>query len=245
MMAEVWPIFWSWSLVTIVKLKFGEFFEVKIWSRLWGRSLVWNIVGKFWSRFWNWNLVEILKLNFDQILITLTLLKALNPRVYFACGNVLCNAQNCVVIPSIIALSRHFAHMKKENLVLGASGWCHLWWATPKNPLHGGWLGVGAGLTPSLPQRPLSAFLPWAADSAQSHPPSPLGLFKFSHTPNFAPNFSISQLLTCWTIPPSTNIHHYMSGRNASAGAALSIESSRIFLSHRVNTTCDEVRLQL
>ena len=156
MMAEVWLIFWSWSLVTIVKLKFGEFLEVKIWSRLWGRRLVWNIVGKFWSRFWNWNLVEILKLNFDQILITLTLLKALNPRVYFACGNVLCNAQNCVVIPSIIALSRHFAHMKKENLVLGASGWCHLWWATPKNPLHGGWLRVEAGLTPlSLPTPPL------------------------------------------------------------------------------------------
>ena len=61
--------------------------------------------------------VEILKLNFDQILITLTLLKALNPRVYCACGNILCNAQNWVVIPSIIALSRHFAHMKKENLV--------------------------------------------------------------------------------------------------------------------------------
>ena len=46
-----------------------------------------------------------------------TLLKALNPRVYCACSNVLCNAQNCVVIPSIIALSRHFARLKEENLV--------------------------------------------------------------------------------------------------------------------------------
>ena len=56
-------------------------------------------------------------MNFHQTLITLTLLKALNPRVYCVCGNVLCNAQNCVVIPSIIAMSRDFAHMKKENLV--------------------------------------------------------------------------------------------------------------------------------
>ena len=133
----------------------------------------------------------------------------------------------------------------RKKTWLGASGWCHLWWATPKNPLHGGWLGVGAGLTPlSSPTPPLR--LPSLGSRLCPVPPTfPLGLLKFSHTPNFAPNFSISRLLTCWTIPPPSNIHHYMSGRNATAGAALSIESSRIFLSHRENTTWDEVRLQL
>ena len=167
MMAEVWPIFWSWSLVTIVKLKFGEF-------------------------------LKILKLTFDQILITLILLKALNPRVYFACGNVLCNAQNCVVIPSIIALSRHFAHMKKENLVLGASGWCHLWWATPKNPLHGGWMGVEAGLTPlSLPTPPLC--LPSLSSRLCPVPPTlPTGPIQVQPHPQFRAqflNFPIAHLL--------------------------------------------------
>ena len=44
----------------------------------------------------------------------------------------------------------------RKKTWLRASGWCHLWWATPKNPLHGGWLRVEAGLTPlSLPTPPL------------------------------------------------------------------------------------------
>ena len=48
----------------------------------------------------------------------------------------------------------------RKKTWLRASGWCHLWWATPKNPLHGGWLGVGAGLTPSPPPVPEQT-LPW------------------------------------------------------------------------------------
>ena len=41
--------FWKWILVTILKLKFGQDFEVYFWPRVWG-----------------WDLVKILKLNFGQ-----------------------------------------------------------------------------------------------------------------------------------------------------------------------------------
>ena len=51
--------FWSW-VVTILKLKFGQDFEVNFWSRLWDWDLVKLL--KF-----SWSLVEILKLNFDQL----------------------------------------------------------------------------------------------------------------------------------------------------------------------------------
>ena len=61
-------------MVTILKLKFGQDFEVYFWSRLWGWDLVKILRLKFvrdfvaedWSTFWAINLVKIWKLKFGQ-----------------------------------------------------------------------------------------------------------------------------------------------------------------------------------
>ena len=78
----VWSRFGSWGLVefwylflvTILKLKFGQDFEVYFWSRLWGWDLikilrlkfVRDFVAEDWSTFWAINLVKIWKLKFGQ-----------------------------------------------------------------------------------------------------------------------------------------------------------------------------------
>ena len=47
--AEVWPTFWSWLLVNILRLKFDWNSEAELLSRFW---------------FWSWSSVEILRLKF-------------------------------------------------------------------------------------------------------------------------------------------------------------------------------------
>ena len=80
---EVWSRFWSWSLVNILKLNFGQDFETKVWSRVRG-----------------WSLVEIQKLNCINLWHDLKSLNfkfnrcsyfgdvALNPWVCCSLGNV-------------------------------------------------------------------------------------------------------------------------------------------------------------
>ena len=57
--------FWSrsrgWSLVDILMLKLGQYFEVEGFGQ--------DYEADFWSRFWGWSLVEILKLNFDEFVL--------------------------------------------------------------------------------------------------------------------------------------------------------------------------------
>ena len=70
-------------------LKFGRDFKVELW---------------FWPRFWNWSLVEIVKLSLINLWYdsnAVTSLRALNPWVHCAFGNVLRIPGNSTLVFSI------------------------------------------------------------------------------------------------------------------------------------------------